>query len=381
MIPCQRDLFGVPEDLAYLNAAYLTPLMKDVREAGVTGVARKGRPWDIHLEDFYELPERGRAAFAGLIGADTQDIAIVAAASYGLQVAASNLPAGSGQKIIILADQFPSNVYVWRELASLRGADLVTVPRPDDWDWTAAILAHIDARTAIVALPHCHWTDGTVIDIKAVGAGCREVGAGFVLDVTQSLGAFPFDVTEVRPDFLVCATYKWLLGPYSVGFLYAAPERQNGRPIEFTPFARERSNDPNEWYSGQLHYRDGYQPGARRYDVGERSNFALLPMAITAIEKIREWRVDEINATLRGMTDEIAQRSADTGLIVPPPERRAGHMIGVRFPGTFPSGLNRRLEEDNVHVSCRADSMRVSPHVYNNGDDLDRLFDALEKSL
>lgn len=381
MIPCQRDLFGVPEDLAYLNAAYLTPLMKDVRQAGVTGVARKGRPWDIHLEDFYELPERGRAAFAGLIGADTQDIAIVAAASYGLQVAASNLPLGSGQKIIILADQFPSNVYVWRELASLRGADLVTVPRPDDWDWTAAILAHIDARTAIVALPHCHWTDGTVIDIKAVGAGCREVGAGFVLDVTQSLGAFPFDVTEVRPDFLVCATYKWLLGPYSVGFLYAAPERQNGRPIEFTPFARERSNDPKEWYSGQLHYRDGYQPGARRYDVGERSNFALLPMAIAAIEKIREWRVDEINATLRGMTDEIAQRSADMGLIVPPPERRAGHMIGVRFPGTFPSGLNRRLEEDNVHVSCRADSMRVSPHVYNNGDDIDRLFGALEKSL
>ena len=381
MIPCQRHLFEIPDDIAYINAAYMTPLMRSVRAAGIEGVGRKAAPWLIHLEDLYELPERGRTAFARLIGASPDDIAIAPAASYGLQTAAANIEIGAGDTIVVLAEQYPSNIYVWRELAALRGAEIVTVPRPPDWDWTPSVLAAIDERTAIVALPHCHWTDGTVVDLVAVGARCRAADAALVLDLSQSLGAMPFDLAAIRPAFVACATYKWLLGPYSLAFLYVAPEYQDGRPIEFTPFARAHSNEPMEWFSGKLTYRDGYLPGARRFDMGERSNFALLPMAITAIEQIMTWGVPNIAATLGAMTAEIGRRCRELGLIVAPQHRHAAHLMGARFPGAFPVGLHQRLEDDQVHVSLRADSMRISPHLYNNEEDIRRLFAALAKAL
>jgi selenocysteine lyase/cysteine desulfurase len=381
MLASQKHLFEIPDDIAYLNAAYMTPLMRPVVEAGVAGIATKVSPWRIHLEDFYELPDRARGAFARLLGARADDIAVVPAASYGLQVAAENVAVPEGAKIIVLGNQYPSNVYVWRELAARRGAELVTVARPADWDWTGAVLAAIDERVAVVSLPQCHWTDGTLVDLAAVGERCRDVGAALVLDLTQSLGAMPFDLARVRPAFVACATYKWLLGPYSLGFLYVDPEFQGGRPIEYSPFSRAHSNEPMEWFSGTLTYRDGYLPGARRFDVGERANFALLPMAITAIEQILDWGVEEIAASLGVLTEQIAARCRELQLIVPPAQRRAGHMIGVRFPGAFPAGLNRELEKHQVHVSCRADSMRVSPHLYNDAADIDRLFEAMHATL
>ncbi len=381
MIPNQRALFDIPADITYINAAFMTPLLRHVVAAGVEGVQRKSAPWNIHLEDFYELPDRARAAFAALIGAAADDIAITTSAGYGLQTAAMNIEIGAGDTIVILADQYPANVYVWRDLARQRGAELVTVARPADWDWAKAVNAAIDERTAIVALPHCHWTDGTIVDLVAVGARCREVGAALVLDVTQSLGAMPFDLAAIRPAFVACATYKWLLGPYSLGFLYVAPEYHDGRGLEANPFSRLHSNEPAEWFSGKLTYRDEYLPGARRFDMGERSNFVALPMAIAAIEQILAWGVPEIAATLKPLTDAIARGCRDLGLVVPPAGRHGAHLIGARFPAAFPAGLNRRLEEEGVHVSLRADSLRVSPYLYNDEADVDRLFAALKAAL
>src|SRR5262249_32565146 len=153
--------------------------------------------------------------------------------------------------------------------------ELVTVPRPADDDWTTAILARLGARTAIVALPHCHWTDGGLIDLERIGVAARGVGAALVLDLTQSLGALPFDIRRVDPDFMVAATYKWLLGPYSLGFLYVAPRRHGGQPLEQGYLNRRDA----EVTARRLDYIEEFQPGARRYDMGEKSNFVLLPMA------------------------------------------------------------------------------------------------------
>ena len=198
------------------------------------------------------------------------------AASYGLAVAAANLRCAPGARILLLAEQFPSNVYTWRELAKQRGGEVLTIARPPDDDWTGAVLAALDERVAIAALPHCHWTDGGLLDLVAIGRRCREVGSALVLDVTQSLGALPLDLAAVAPDFLVCPGYKWLLGPYSQGYLYVAPQHRDGRPLEHNWIAREGSED----FARLIDYRERYQPGARRFDVGERSNFALLPVGI-----------------------------------------------------------------------------------------------------
>ena len=263
-------------------------------------------------------------------------MALVPSASYGLSCAARNIEVAPGDGIVVLAEQFPSNVYAWREVAHGRGASLVTVDRPADDDWSRAALDAIDERTAVVALPHCHWTDGGQLDLVRIGARCREVGAVLVLDLTQSAGAMRFDAGAVRPGYVVCAGYKWLLGPYSLGFLWVAPEHREGRPIEFNWIGRAGAED----FAGLVDYRDEYQPGARRFDVGERSNFILVPMLNAALEQILAWGVGAVEATLAARTADIAARAARLGLGSAPAALRAGHFLGLRFPGGgLPAGL------------------------------------------
>ena len=375
MIPCQRHLFDVPPDVAYLNCAYISPLMHAAREAGEVSTRRKCRPWEIRPADFFTDAEAGRALFAELIGARPDDVALVPSASYGISSAARNLPLARGERVLVLQEQFPSNVYPWRELARERDAALLTVERPGDDDWTRVILEALDERVAVAALPQVHWIDGALIDLARVGARCREVGAALVVDGTQSIGALPFDVAAVQPDFLVAATYKWLLGPYAAGYLYVAPRWQEGVPLEHNWIDRAGSED----FSSLTAYRDACQPGARRFDVGERGNFHLLPMANAALRQVLRWGVGSIQATLRARSDRIAARVAALGIGTLPAERRAGHYLGLRFPGGVPEGLTGRLAAERVYVSVRGRSaMRVTPHLWVNDEDEARFLAVLE---
>jgi selenocysteine lyase/cysteine desulfurase len=377
MIPSQRHLFDSPDDIAYFNCAYLGPRSRAAVAAGRQATARKARPWEIGSEDFFADTEIARGLFAELINAAEDDVAIVPAASYGVSVAARNLPLTKGQTVVMLAEQFPSNVYAWRESADATGTSVVTVERPEHGDLTRAVLDAMDERSAVVTLPHCHWADGALLDLETIGHRCRELGAALVLDVTQSAGVMPLDVNVIQPDFLMSACYKWLLGPYSFGFLYAAPHRQDGKPIEFNWRARLGSED----FAGLVNYEDAYLPGARRFDVGECANFHTIPAVIAALQQIRDWGVPEIAKTLAARNADIAERAASLGLEGLDAERRAGHFLGLRFPQGIPEGLLNELRESGVYVSVRGDSLRVTPHLYNNDADVDRLMHTLEQAI
>jgi selenocysteine lyase/cysteine desulfurase len=377
MIACQKHLFNIAERITYLNCSYMSPQLLKVSEAGFRGMLQKETPWELTVQDFFENSEKARQLFARLIDAEADDIAIISAASYGISTAAKNLKPESDEKIILLQDQFPSNVYPWQALAREKNAGIDMVTRPADGDWTAALLSRINASTAIVALPHCHWTDGSLVDLTKIREECDKVEAALVIDATQSLGAIPFSVKKIRPDYLISACYKWLLGPYSLGFMYVHPSRQNGEPLEHNWIHRKNSED----FAGLVSYREDFQPGARRFDVGERSNFALLPMAIAALEQILEWGVSEIAKTLSVFTDQIAQQANALQLHVLPPHLRAGHMIGLRFSNGVPPDLIKRLSDQQIYVSVRADSIRVAPHLYNRVQDIERFFAAMNGSL
>jgi selenocysteine lyase/cysteine desulfurase len=377
LLPNQRHLFDIPDDVAFLNCAYLSPLPKISIAAGEQGISRKARPWTVTAGDFFAGSETVRARFAALINAQPDDIAFAPAVSYGMAQAAANIALTKTQTIVTLAEQFPSNVYPWMDLADRSGARFVSVPRPVDDDWTAAVLAAIDSATGVVALPHCHWTDGGLIDLEAISNACRRVGAILCVDATQSVGALPFDVQRIDPDYLAVASYKWLLGPYSFGFLYVAPHRQGGRPIEHNWIARRASED----FAGLVNYRQEFQDGARRFDVGERSNFALMPVADASLTLIAEWTVPAILATLTRRTEGIAARArAELGIESVPSARRAGHYLGLRFPGGIPAGLPAQLAAENVHVSVRGAAIRVTPHLWNTDADVERLFAVLRSA-
>jgi selenocysteine lyase/cysteine desulfurase len=372
-----RGLFEVPEDVAYLNCAYMSPQLRSVTEVGLAAVGRKGRPWEVTPKDFFEDSETARGLFARLVGGEAEGVALVPSVSYGIAAAAANVPVRKGEEIVVLDEQFPSNVYPWRELARKEDAKLVTVPRPADDDWTEAVQERIGSRTAVVAVPNCHWTDGSLVDLVRVGEAARGAGAALVVDGTQSLGALPLDVSAVRPDFLVSAGYKWLLGPYSVGFLYVGERFREGEPVERNWINRRGSED----FTRLVDYEDVYAPGARRFDVGERSNFVLLPMAIEALRQILTWGVAEVEDTLSLLPARIEERAREMGLGAVSAERRAGHMIGLHLGPEAPDDLAARLAAENVFVSVRGSSLRVSPHLYNDEGDVDRLFRVLEVAL
>lgn len=379
LIPSQRHLFDMPENVAYLNCAYMSPLMNHVVAAGDTGVRRKATPWTLSPPDFFSESQQLRENFARLINANSTDIAIIPSVSYGIAVAAKNLTVSAGQEILVLEDQFPSNIYSWKKSAEQSGAKVNMIKRIDATsgngpvDWTSALLEHIRDQTAIVALPHCHWTDGALIDLEKVAKKIRAHGAKLVLDITQSGGAMPIDMRVIQPDFLVCACYKWLMGPYSLGFLYVAPKWQEGEPLEETWLARRGAED----FRRLVDYQDDYQPGAIRFDMGERSQFHLAPMANAALEQLLEWGVGNIAATLTQKTNAIAERAQELGLTPLPNELRGGHYLGLTVPGGVPDALLPALAARQIFVSVRGDSIRVTPHLYNNDHDADRLIDGL----
>jgi selenocysteine lyase/cysteine desulfurase len=373
----QRGLFEIPDGISYLNCAYMGPQLREAREVGERAVSRKSRPWELTPEDFFAEAEEARGLFARLVGGDADGVAIVPSVSYGMAVAANNVAVGEGEKILLLEYQFPSNVYPWRELAAERKAEVLTVPRPADHDWTTAVLDALDESVAVVTLPNCHWTDGSLVDLVRVGRRAREVGAALVVDAIQSLGALPFDVAEVRPDFLVAGAYKWLLGPYGVGFMYVGEGYREGKPVEHNWINRRDS----EAFARVAEYRDEFAPGARRYDVGERSNFVLLPMANEALRQILAWGVENVAETIGGLTDLVEGEASTLGIEAVPKERRARHMIGLNLGLDAPADLAARLAAEEVFVSVRGDSVRISPHLYNTEHDVRRLFSSLEKAL
>jgi selenocysteine lyase/cysteine desulfurase len=373
----ERGLFEIPDNVCYLNCSYMSPQLRSVRAVGQRAVERKSRPWQITPRDFFEDSETARALFAELVGGEADGVALIPSVSYGIAIAAANVPVERGQGIVVLAEQFPSNVYPWRELAKKKDARLVTVPRPADYDWTNAVLERVDDGTAVVAMPNCHWTDGSLLDLARVGEAVRAVGAALVVDGIQSLGARPFDVSEVRSDFLVTSTYKWLLGPYSAGFMHVGERFRQGEPIEHNWINRRGSEN----FAALVDYEDAYGPGARRYDVGERSNFALLPMANEALRQILAWGVPNVAEFLGGLTALIDKEARERGMEAVPSERRASHMIGIKLPPEAPEDLAARLASENVFVSIRGRSLRVSPHLYNTERDVERLFDSLTRHV
>jgi selenocysteine lyase/cysteine desulfurase len=377
---CQRHRFSLPDGVHYLNGAYMSPLLDTVEDAGITAIRTKRFPADISPTDFFTGPDTARDRFARLIHADDPErVAILPAVSYGIATTARNTPIDRGQNVVLAEGQFPSNALVWRRVAGEAGADVRTVPAPDvvrgrSREWTARLLEAIDTDTAVVALAPLHWADGTRFDTRAIGERCRETGSAFILDGTQALGAMPFDVREARADAVIAAAYKWLLGPYSLGFGWFGPRYDGGTPLEEAWLARDRSDD----FRSLVDYVDEYRPAAARYDVGGRSNFTLVPMAIAALDQILEWTVPAIEDYCRRIAGDFFEPLAEHGFEADHDDGRAAHLFGLRAPASLDlAALNQELDRRRIFVSLRGSAIRVSPNVYNTPSDLLALRSAL----
>jgi selenocysteine lyase/cysteine desulfurase len=371
----ERKLYEVPDGIAYFNTASLAPQLRSVRAAGEAALERRGAPWQIADADWFTEVEHLRGLFAQVIGGDPDGVALVPASSYGLAVAAANLEAEPGQRVIVLDEEYPSGIYTWRSFARRTGAELHTVRREQGQSWSDAILADLDERAAVVSLPNVHWTNGALVDLEPVSERVHELGAALVLDLSQSVGAMPIDLAALRPDFLVVVGYKWLLGPLSLSYLYVDERHRDGEPIEHNWIAREGA----EKFARLVDYTDEMQPGARRFDVGARTNFILTPMAVAALEQVLEWSVPRIESALAEITADIERGARERGLAAP--EDRGPHIIGIEVPEGRRDQLVAELAARDVYAAARSSWLRVAPHLHTTRDDVERLFAALDAAL
>ena len=376
--PPQREAFEIPDHITYLNCASLCPRLKAVTAAGKSTLERTGTPWQIEMSDWFGGPERLRSAFARIVNAPASSIALVPAVSYGIAAAALNVPVKAGDNIVVVDQEYPSNFYSWRRLARQRGAEIRVAIAAPGGTITDAIIPLIDRRTAVVATQNCHWTDGSFVDLRRVGAAARANGAALVVDASQSLGAYPLDVQEIQPDFLVTVGYKWLLGPYALGYMYVAERwHSQGVPLEESWLLREGS----ESFAGLVSYTDTYKPGAARFSQGESAQLYLTAMALAALEQIERWTPSRIQQQLGEWTSELAARIEPLGLTCADSANRMGHLLGLRAERGLPENLVTQLAERDIYVAVRGSSIRVAPHLHSTAADMDRLVTALSELL
>jgi selenocysteine lyase/cysteine desulfurase len=300
-------------------------------------------------------------------------VALVPATSYGFAVMARNLELHAGDQVLVLAEEYPSGIYAWREAARATGAEILTVTREPGQSWTDAVVAALDERVRVVSVPNVHWTDGALVDLGVVSERTHALGARLVIDGSQSIGAMPFDVGALRPDFVTSVGYKWLLGPLGLSYLYVAEEHRDGRPLEQNWIARAGSED----FARLVDYRDEYQPGARRFDMGQRSAFEQVSMAVAALQQLTEWKVSRIAARLTTITDAVATHAADLGLAPYAGDQRGPHLLGVRVPEVIRSDVVAQLAAADCYTALRGETLRIAPHVHVTDDDVAQLADAL----
>lgn len=375
-----RAEFEIPRDICYLNAAYMTPQPRTVVEAAIRGATRRSQPWHVTPPDFFSDVETLRAAFARQVGCSPDNIAIVPSAGYGVSCAANNMQTGEGDLILAINDQFPSNYYAWRRQALGSGAEFhVVSPEPGE-SWADALLEAIRLRgeqIKIATLEWHHWASAGLVDLETVVPALRDVGAGVVLDLTQSIGACPFDVRRIAPDFMVAGGYKWQFCPYGVAFLYVDDRYFDGVPIEEPWMGRDRAED----FSRLAEFTDLYQPGARRFDMSAKSSFSNIAGALAALQQLDEWGITTICETLAATNGRIAEILASHGFKTTAADTRAPHFQGASLPATDPRRLAIRLVENGVYASVRGDHLRVAPHLYTDDEDLSRFDDALAAAV
>lgn len=379
MLPCQRHLFSLPDDVHYINCASRAPLLKTAEAAGVAGLRRQLLPEAIAPDAYFAEGETVRTRLAALVGAVPDAVALVPAVSYGMAIAAHQATLQPGRNVVVADEDFPSIVYPWMDACDAEGATLRRVPRPPAGtvhpgrEWSARLAEAIDTDTAAVAISAVGWTDGVLFDLGAIGARAREVGALFIVDGTQCVGAMPFDWTRVRPDLLVCASYKWLLGPYQQGVAIVGERLREGRPFEHHWSNRAGSEDVTS-----LAYRTGFRAGARRFDAGEHANPITLPMLAESLRQVCEWGPENVAAYCAALYAPLDVPLREAGWELPNPVERCPHIFALSVPDeAMRERLQPGLATRNVRVSFRGPMLRVSPHVYNSASDMEALADVL----
>lgn len=373
-------MFNLPNDSTYLNCAYMGPLHHDVEAAAKSALARQRNPCDVPPAEYFDAPDRVRAGFSKLVhGAGPQHVALVPSVSYAMTTAAYNCHPTATQNIVVIANEFPSAVLPWKLLSEKVGCELRTAKPADAFggryqSWNESILDCIDSATAAVIVSPLHWEDGTLFDLPSICARAHNAGAMICIDATQAAGALALNVQSLQPDVLVAAGYKWLLGGYGMAVMYCSSKAMGWTPVDRVWTSMHGSND----FTYLTNYTQELRDDASRLDGGERASFVLTGMLAASLKVLTELRIETIVEHCNFITSGLDSELAALGLYMSSSGQRAPHLFGIRsYQHWNAAQMAKELAVMNISVSCRGDVLRVSPHIYNSAEHIQRLVDGL----
>ncbi len=356
------DAFLPTGNIVYLNCAAQAPRLEAVHAAGAAALAEGASPWELATSSPAESTEQLRAQVARLFDGDTDALACIPSASYGLATAARNLPLVAGDGVLVLEGQFPSNLLPWQQRCEETGARLIGVQRAPGVDWTEAVLKALqqEDRVRIVALPQVRWDDGALLDLDRIAARVHDIDAALVLDLSQSLGVLATDMARWQPAFAVSVGYKWLLGPLGLGWLWAAPEwRERGQPIEAHWSARDAGAD----WRFPLAPAPPWRRGARRFDAGGLDDPVRLAMAGAGLDQVLAWGTAGIADALGLRTRALDHALDEAGLGAWKTQGHAPHITALRPPADQLDAVYDVLRQAGIVCTRRYGLLRLSPHL------------------
>ncbi|MCB0641889.1 MAG: aminotransferase class V-fold PLP-dependent enzyme, partial [Phaeodactylibacter sp.] len=216
----QREAFSLHPEVHYLNNAYKAPLLRAAETAAMEALVQARNPQAIDPSAFFSTTAEVQALFAQLVNCAASEVVIIPSVSYGIGSVLANLPYQAGQHALTVEEEFPSDYFALQRWCTQHQAPLRIIG-PDasaqqkGAGWHERLLAAIQPETAVLVISSVHWVNGLKFDLEAIGKRCMETGTKLIVDGTQSVGALPIDVQKYHIDALICADYKWLLGPYS----------------------------------------------------------------------------------------------------------------------------------------------------------------------
>jgi len=375
----QKHLVFLDKDIHYLNCAAKSPLLLASEKAMQDALNREKQ---IHLRtanDFFDRLETARSLFSKLIHCKSAQVAFMPAVSYGLSSVMKNIPATQGEHVVVIESEFPSDYLAVERWCSTFQKSIKTIAATDAdqsaVDWNARILSSINNETAAVVMSAIHWMNGYKFDLEAIGTRCREMNAIFVVDGTQAVGAMHIDVEAANIDALICAGYKWLFGPYSLGCFYMSERFNNGIPIEESWMNRTNSTK----FSELTNYGETYTPGAGRYSVGETSNFLLMPLLIEGLKQVNDWSPSAIKVYCQELTQPLHSFLNANGLSYGNSNEYASHLFSLKLPENVSSDVfSQTLADRKIYASARGSGVRVSFNVFNTEEDIQALIAALK---
>lgn len=383
MIQSQKHLFNLDPEVHYLNNAYRAPQLRSAEEAGIASIIKQRNPFLLKQSDFFEGVDSVRTTFGKLVNCDSSEVAIIPSTSYGFASVLNNVKSKAGGKAIVVQDEFPSGYFSICRWAKENQASISTISFDKGSDskgesWNANLLDAIDAQTSVVLISSVHWMSGVKFDLEEIGNKCHQMGAVFIVDGTQSVGAMPIDVKACKIDALICASYKWLLGPYSIALAFIGDKFHNGIPLEESWLNRVNAKD----FSKLSEYESEYFPGASRYSVGEPSNFILMPMLQASLNQILKWTPEAIQVYSKTLNQPFLNYIQSIGGKHESEAFLAEHLFAPHLPNEINTEqLKKELEANNIFVSIRGEYLRVSVNVFNDSQDIEALIRVIEKQL